>query len=429
MRTLAAVSRVVGRHAIPIAGAIALFGAYMGGSLYVVPHMHHLHGWSYPLDLFNYFFVARYINIGDYQHIYGQFLGQTGLTTAPGAVVALEPVWMISHAAGMWVDLSAAPQPRPTIWPLLGSYSVLLSSSALFAADAVARHMGASRGRRLLICAGEVYILYNVLQWGHPEDAVAVALLLYSCLAAFDERWPLSSWLFGAAVAFQPFVLLAFAPVFFPAGLRRLPGLLARAVVPVAALLVVPLAMNWTVTAQSLVFQPASLSGGRLTPWIHFAPSLVHFGPMGANLVAGGPARSLGILISLVLGFWFARAERGLAPLIAVVALTLTFRCVFETVIAPYYVFPAIAFAFVSLSAASWPRFLTATLLAVVVNSASNFDRHSTWVWWPIVAGLAALVAVSWPKPLPPVSERQGSAEGRGRALPESASVVATPRR
>jgi hypothetical protein len=35
----------------------------------------------------------------------------------------------------------------------------------------------------LLICAVEVYTLYNVVVWGHPEVAVAVACLLYACLA------------------------------------------------------------------------------------------------------------------------------------------------------------------------------------------------------------------------------------------------------
>ena len=372
-------------------------GVYMAATLYVVPHLHHWDGWAYPLDLWNYFFLARYIDIGIYQDLYGQSLGQTGLTTTPGAVVALAPVWTMIHAAGIHVDLSRIPQPHPTAWLILGPYQVLLSSSVFFAADAVAVRLGASLIRRLLICVGEVYALYNVVHWGHPEDAVAVAFLLYSCLAASDKRWSMSAWLLGAAVAFQPFVLLALAVVFFPAGLRRFPGLLARAAAPAAALLVVPRAMNWSVTAQSLVIQPASPSGGRLTPWIHFAPSLAHLGPMDTNFVAGGPVRLLGVILSIIIGLWFRRAQRNLGLLIAAVALTLTFRCVFESVIAAYYVFPTIAFALVSLSVASWPRSLVAAFLAAALTWTSDFDPHVTWVWWVIVAGLAALVAVSWP--------------------------------
>jgi hypothetical protein len=424
--TLAAVSRAVGRHAIPLTGAIVLMGVYMGGSLYVIPHMHHWHEWVYPFDLFNYFFLARYISIGNYQQLYGQFLGQTALTTTPGAVVALVPVWVVSHAAGIWVNLSARPQRYPTVWLILGPYQVLLSAPVLFVADAVAVHIGASRARRLLICAGEVYVLCNVLTWGHPEDAVAVAFLLYSCLAASDRQWPKSAWLFGAAVAFQPFVLLALAPVFFPAGLRRIPGLLARAAAPAAALLVLPLAMNWSVTEQSLVLQPAFRLGGRVTPWIHLAPSLARFGPTAEYLVAGGPVRLLGIAGSLVIGLWFSRAQRTLGLLIVVVALTLTFRCVFESVIAPYYVFPTIAFALVSLSVATWPRSVAAALIAVIVNWVSSFDRDSTWVWWLIVAGLAALVAVCWSQGISRERERQSWADNNGCALAGDARVIAT---
>ncbi len=395
----------------------------MGASLYVEPRLHHVHAWFYPLDLFNYFFLARYIDIGNYQQLYGEFLGQNALTTMPGAVVVLVPVWALSHAAGIWVDLLARPQPRPAVWLILGPYAVLLSSSALFAADAVAVRIGASRARRLLICAGEVYVLYNVLLWGHPEDAVAVAFLLYSCLAASDRQWPLAAWLFGAAVAFQPFVLLALAPVFFPAGVRRLPGLLARAAAPAAALLVVPLALNWSVTTQSFVIQPAFRSGGRVTPWIHFAPSLAHFGPMGRYLVAGGPVRLVGVIVSIVIGLWFCRARRSLALLIAVVALTMTFRCLFESVIAPYYVFPTIAFALVGLGVSSRPRCVAATLVAVIVNWTSNFDGHRAWVWWPIVFGLVALVAVSWPAR---TAHERGSCTGdSGPLLAAGASVRA----
>jgi hypothetical protein len=118
---------------------------------------------------------------------------------------------------------------------------------------------------------------------------------------------------------------------------------------------------------------------------------------MDTNFVAGGPVRLLAVILGIIIGFWFRRAQRNLGLLIAVVALTLTFRCVFESVIAPYYVFPTIAFALVSLSVASWPRSLVAALLAAALTWTSDFDPHVAWVWWVIVAGLAALVAVSWP--------------------------------
>ena len=83
----------------------------------------------------------------------------------------------------------------------------------------------------------------------------------------------------------------------------------------------------------------------------------------------------MGIGLSVVIGLWFSRTQRGLGLLVAVVALTLTFRCVFESVIAPYYVSRRYAFALVSGSVASWLRSAGATLIAASVNWTSNFHE------------------------------------------------------
>jgi hypothetical protein len=387
--SLAVVSRAVCRHAIPLAGAVVLFGVFMGASLWIVPAVHHSSGWTYTEDIWKYFQLAHFTDIGIYQVIYGQTL-----TTAPGIIVVLAPVWAITHVAGMSVDFVFY-VPHPTAWLVLGPYEVLLCVPALFAVDAVAVRLGASSVRRLLICAGEILVLYNVLWWGHPEDATAVAFLLFSCLAASDRRWSISAWLFGFAVAFQPFVLFALVAVLFPAGLRWLPGLLARVAAPLAALLVVPLSLNWSVTVSALLIQRTFPGAGRPTPWLRFASPLAHSGYLGVPPVADGPIRLIGLVIAVIVGLWFCRAERDLSVLIAVVALTLTFRCAFESAIAPYYVFPTIACALLTVSIARWPRLAGAMLIAVGVDWLSNFDRHSEWVWWPIVAGMAALVAVS----------------------------------
>jgi hypothetical protein len=364
----------------------------MGASLWVEPHLHHSSGWLYYADIWNYFQIAHLTDIGLYQLIYGQTL-----TTTPGIIVVLAPVWAITHAAGLSA-VFIINMPHPTAWLVLGPYEVLLSAPALFAADAVALHMGASRARRMLVCAGEVFALYNVLLWGHPEDALAVAFLLYACLAASERRWPMSGWCLGFAIAFQPFVLLALAPLLFPAGLRRLPSLLARAAAPAAALLFVPLVLNWSVTTSHFLTQPAFPGGGRPTPWLRFAPTIAHSVYSGTAPVEGGPIRLIGLVLAVVIGLWFCRAHRNLSTLIAVVALTMTFRCALESVIAPYYVWPTIAFALLSISVHRWPRTGVVVTICVIVDWMSNFDRQSQWVWWPIMAGLVALVAASWPR-------------------------------
>jgi hypothetical protein len=392
---MAVPSHALGRHAIPLAGAIVLLGVFMGMSLWGLPALHHLQGWSYTMDIWDNFQLAHLAAAGAYPAIYGQAFVET-----PGIVFALAPVWWITHAAGMSVAFVFAPL-RPTAWLILGTYEVLLSASALFAVDAVAARLGASVARRLLICAVEVFALYNVVLWGHPEDAVAVACLLYACLAASQKRWSRFGWLIGAAVAFEPVVLLALPFLLFAAGWKRFPGLLARVAAPTLALLVLPLTMNWSVTVHGLLSQATYPSLNRPTPWLHFAPSLGHEGYIGATAVAAaadGPSRLLAVLFSIVLGFSFRRAAQELGVLIAVVALTLSLWCAFETVIAPYYVWPTVSVALIGLSTTSRLRSVATLVFAFLADLASNADLHAEWVWWVIVFALGVLLAASWPK-------------------------------
>jgi len=383
------------RRAIPLAGAVVLLGVFMGASLWILPQMHHLRGWSYDMDIWNCFFLAHLADTGAYQTIYGRspFFG------TPGIVVALAPVWWVAHAAGMSAPY-LFPMWRPTAWLVVGPYEVLLSSSVLFAVDAIALRLGASTSRRLLICALEVYALYNVVLWGHPELAVAVAFLLYAYLAASEERWSRCGWLIGAAVAFQPVVLLALPSLLLRVGWKRMSSLLVRGAAPAAVLLVLPLVMDWSVTVYAFIHQGNYPSLNRPTPWLRFAPSLGHQFQIGVGtvaVVADGPYRLLAILFSFLLGFLFRRGARQLAMTCAVVALALSLWCAFASVIAPYYVWPTIAVTLISLSIASRLRSTAVITLAIVAGSASNADLHAEWVWWVIVVALAALVASSWP--------------------------------
>jgi hypothetical protein len=365
-------------------------------SLWLLPELHHMSRWSYDNDIWSYLQLAHLADTGAYTAIYGQ----TTLGTTPGIVAALAPVWWITHAAGMSISF-IFPLRHPTAWLVLGPYEVLLSAPALFAVDAVAICLGASTARRLLICAAEVFALYNVVLWGHPEDAVAVACLLYACLAAMQNRWSRFGWLIGAAVAFQPVALLALPPLLFAVRGRRWSGLLVRIAFPTALLLVLPLTMNWQVTVHALVSQATYPSLNRPTPWLRLAPSLGHSGYLGvtAAIATGdGPFRLLAILSSVVLGFFFRRAARELGMLVAVVALALSLWCVFETVIAPYYVWPTIAVALIGVSTAGRLRTAAAVVFALVADFASNADLHAEWVWWVILCALGALLVASWPQ-------------------------------
>jgi len=134
---------------------------------------------------------------------------------------------------------------------------------------------------------------------------------------------------------------------------------------------------------------------------LHLAASPGRGGCVGATSLAAtgdGPSRFLAIVFSVIVGILFRRAVRELGVLIAVVALTLSLWCAFETVIAPYYVWPTIAVALIGLSATSRSRTAATLVFALLANLASNADLHAEWVWWVIVSALAALLAASWPQ-------------------------------
>ena len=208
----------VGRHATPLAGAVVLLGVFMGASLWAVPHLRHSSGWLYFGDIWNYFQLAHFTDLGIYQVIYGQTL-----TTTPGIILVLAPAWAITHAAGNLGRVpvrGTAPNGVAGAWPLRSTPQCISLVRCGRRCRAPWSHEGAAAADLRWWCPRA---LQRGLVGTSPEDAVAVAFLLYSCLAASDRRWATSAWLFGAAVAFQPFVLLTLAPVFFPAGLRRVP--------------------------------------------------------------------------------------------------------------------------------------------------------------------------------------------------------------
>src|ERR1700722_2173819 len=188
-------------------------------------------------------------------------------------------------------------------------YALLMSCTALFACDALAERLHVSRQRGAILCVVEAALLWNVtVWWGHPEDAVAVALAVYALIFALDRRFVGAGWLFGAAVAFQPLVLLMLPVLLAMAGRRSGIGLAIRSILPAAVLVAVPLIANFSVTFDLLAKAPNYPNRNHATPWTALSPSL---GGHGLTLaVAGGPGRVLGFLLAVLIAIWVARRWR-----------------------------------------------------------------------------------------------------------------------
>ncbi len=219
-----AVSRLR-RRAWPLAvtGAFVLLG--MTYSLLWAPVVRHHPYWVEPGDLWSTYRAAHYVGWGDLGGVYG---AGAGLVTLPGILLLLAPVAMLTGSLGLSESFPKF-LVHPSAWLILGPYEMLLSAITLFACDALAERLGASRGRRAVLCVAEAVVLWNVaVMWGHPEDAVALGLALYALVFALDGRWTGAGWLFGAAMVTQPLVLLMFPVMVAFGGRNRILGFSVR---------------------------------------------------------------------------------------------------------------------------------------------------------------------------------------------------------
>jgi hypothetical protein len=396
------------RRLFPLAGSALLLAVTMITTT-LGPAIMGRSQWALPYDYWGTLTAATRLARLDIGGLYTQ---PTGLVSLPGAAVILLPVAAVISAAGMSLALPGPHNPHPAVWLLAGPYQVLLSCVTLFAADALAERLGAARPRRALLAAASAGALWNVSgRWGHPEDAVAVGLLLYAVLAMSRSRPRLAGWLAGAAVCVQPLVLLALPVLVAVLPWRKMPWFLARSALPSAVLLGAAALANPGATYHAVTSQPNSPVINHPTIWTSLAPHLA-----GGN-VAAGPARAATIVLACCCALairrrWLRAAPPSDAPpsgapaapwppgLVATVlwwsALTLALRSFFEPVMVSYYPWPALAVALIPTAVLSWKRQLAASVLAGAITAAAQGPSHDVWIWWaPIVAGLIAQLALA----------------------------------
>lgn len=393
------------RRLFPVLATAGLVTIGLASTIWWGPELLGRTAWALPHDLWGTMVAARrlwQLNWG------GLYTSPTGLVGFPGAAVILVPVVAVIDAAGLSLRIPGAHNAHPGAWLLAGPYEIAISAVALFAADALAEHLGVARGQRALLAAASAVALWSVsVRWGHPEDAVAVGLLLLGILALARSRLPRSAWLIGAAAAVQPLVLLALPVLVMVIPPRRLPGLLARAAVPGALLLGAAVAANWSATLGAVSRQPNWPALDHPTPWIFLAPHLAH------GAVASGPARILAILVAcgcaVAAGRGWQRArETGpwrpemLQQVLWWVAVTLALRSVFEPVMVAYYLWPVLAVALIT-AATTWSSLIATAVAAVTLTFASQVPWRGPWIWWtPMIAGLGITLYLARVRPRRP---------------------------
>jgi hypothetical protein len=396
-RTLPALLRPrLANRAFPLLATVGLIAIGMAGSLWWGPAIEGRGGWQQPDDLWGTMLAAQRLL---HLHLGALYTRPTGMVAFPGAAVILLPIVALVDAAGLTMATPALHLQHPSAWLAVGPYETALCGTALFAADAIAERLGASRSKRLVLAAVGAVVAWNVSSWGHPEDAVAVALLLYGVLALADAKTGTSAWLVGAAIAVQPLVLLAVPFILVVVERRRLVSYLARAAAPAAVLLGATLAANPSATMAAVGNQPNWPSVDHQTPFLSLAPHL------DGGSVAAGPARVIAVLLACGFAVLLERRWRGverrtlwtpqrLQELLWWIAVALALRCIFESVMVAFYVWPVLAVTLVT-AVRHWPPLLVTSVLAVAIAFVSQLALPGRWTWWETMAAGLALVLVA----------------------------------
>jgi hypothetical protein len=377
--------------------------------------------WSLPYDLWGTLIATLRLAHGN---VGGLYAPPTGLISLPGAAVILLPCAALIAAFHLSLAIPGPANLHPAVWLLAGPYQIAIGCLPLFAADALAERLQVPRWTRALLALAGACILWSVCaRWGHPEDAVAVGLLLYAVLAQGNGRTAAAGWLAGAAVCVQPLVLLALPVMLALLPWRRMPAFLVRAALPSAVLLAAAAIADWHDTFQSVTSQPDSPVVNHPTLWTSLAPQMAN------HNVAAGPFRLATILLACLCALAVRRrwaeyvGQQGspwpaelLAGVLWWVAFALALRSFFEPVMVSYYPWPPMAVALIPAATLGWPRLFGAGLLAGGLTAAAQGPSHAVWIWWaPIVAGLIVLLALSWPRPW--LHENRRRDRGQLRAL------------
>jgi len=365
--------------------AVSLAYSFLWG-----PVVRHQAVWVVPGDIWSTFRNAHFVGWGDIGTIYDPHYG---LLTFPGVVVTLAPVAMVTGHFGLTESIGMFMVHRPSAWLLLGPATLLLGGSCLFAFDALAEQLGVDRVARWLLLGAESAVVFVVVgMWGHPEDMAAVGLATYALLMGRRGHWRSAGWLWGAAIAFQPLVLVLVpvAVASCPVGRRLLTAV--RATLPTLVLMALPLATNWEMTTGALLHQGNRTDLDHPTPWIVFS---AHLGP---HVVSAGPGRILALLAAIGLGVVAWRLRPSLWGLVWLGGLALVLRCFFEPVMVPFYLGPPFAVLLLASAAAPGHRRLILATAAMVGATVLTPHRLAEWPYWlGMVAFLAIGLACGWP--------------------------------
>lgn len=378
------------RRRAPFAAAFAMLIPVMAYSLIGHSGLHGGHSSLVtPADLWGLTGSSWAIAHGQFAHIY---VPRGTLTSPPALEILLAPVLLLAQAGGLVAHYNHG-QPLG-LWLVVGPVVLLLASSVLFAVDAIARYWRLSEGIRLgLALAGALGVANVAGLWGHPEDCIAVAMVLWSALELERHgrsRATRAAWLLGFGIALQPLAILGVAPVLTRLGWRAAAKTSWRLALPSLLVLIPALVAEPGRARFVLVQQPFSPRFVSFTPLTHFAPVI------GPGVHGGGPTRLLATILSAALAVAVCRRRHDLPTVLAMIAAAFLFRVLFETELNWYYLWPvpAVCLLLSARRGASRLGVCSAALVGTIVLGNHNVVHHIA-LWWPALMALLAIMLAS----------------------------------
>jgi hypothetical protein len=310
------------------------------------------------------------------------------LTSPPAFEFVLAPILLFAQMVGLAAHF---PGSSPLgLWLVLGPAALLIASPALFAVDAVARSWHLNDRTRLALALVSALGVANVAGvWGHPEDCVAVALVLWAALAM--ER-PLggggrrAAWLLGLGIAFQPLAILGVLPVLARLDWRSFAKVSWRLALPSLLVLIPPLIAQPRLTRFVLVNQPIYPKAVSFTPLTHFAPVI------GPGIDGGGPTRLVALLLGAGLAIVVCRRRHDLPTVLMMTAIAFSLRVLFETELVWYYLWPVAAVCLILAARRGFSHLVVCSVALFATIVLGNHGAvHNISLWWP---GLMVSLAV-----------------------------------
>ncbi|MGD0378663.1 MAG: hypothetical protein ABSC30_01635 [Acidimicrobiales bacterium] len=394
--------------------SVAVVAIGMVYSLWWAPVVRHQEYWITPGDIWYSVRTAHWIGWGSLSFVYSN--AQSELITLPGFEVLLTPFVVLSSALGLSENAPGLlPNLHPQAWLLIGPVSMASGGLALWAFDSMARHMRVPTTRRKILLVLEAGAIFPaVALWGHPEDVLATGFFVLALRKLLEGREAAAGWLLGAAIAFQLFAVFAVPVLLAVVGLRKGATLLARAAMLPGFLFVAVAIPDFHDSVRTLLQQPTPPAVNHATPWVGLSPKLSH------GNVAGGPTRTIGLLVAVGAGVWARARRQDPARLLWLLAVALAARCVFDPVMTPYYVMPCVALALVAGSGNRPVRFILGAMAGTGLTVMA-FSHHGDWAYWLMMTGIiAALLGTVWPTKRPrPQEEQPDVAPVAGLTVPE----------